>query len=581
MISPEEAFDDLGGRFLAKLKSLKTHRKTYEGKYETFSNTATLEAKFDLKVFERLHEPAFIAIERPTVGKRRYSIYEVVGINPMHYQMLGVESSIPLQIREEFLARVGESWGESEETWIDITAIQTDYALVEKDGYMEFERQKLIPLVGSRAHLLSSKTVKELLCVDDGIEVGRMLGFEIPLTVNPDDLIKYHVGVFGFTGVGKSNLTAVILRKLIKKDPELKVIIFDVSGEYTVHLLDLMDEAHFYTTETFDDMNSLVASQVVPESLEARLEDVGLKKTFEKMQREGRFGLIELASRDLSFTLRSLYEILERVISERKSGHMWALTVLRELRNRFSDLSDTIELSEVIKDDEDREFLFAEIDKLIGNVKYAGFMQDIAAIKEYLSSPITPKEEESEAITPEQLASDTLYDDRLKVLIVYLPDPDQARMVVSRYLNMFLYLKKKKGVRVKTLTVLDEAQEFIPSDMRGTASMSNKSVEALLRQGRKYRSYAWISTQRVAHLNTNALQQLHSYFVSTLPRMYDRMVIADAFSLDYGIVEKVTELSTGEWLFVSYKATKQKNVPVFIRTENNEDFIVNSQTSKS
>jgi len=95
-----------------------------------------------------------------------------------------------------------------------------------------------------------------------------------------------------------------------------------------------------------------------------------------------------------------------------------------------------------------------------------------------------------------------------------------------------------------------------------------------LRQGRKYRAGCWLSTQRVAHLNVNALQQLHSYFASTLPRLYERMVVADAYSLEYEVLDRLAELEVGEWLFVSYKASKMRNVPVFIKAENNEDHLV-------
>lgn len=69
------------------------------------------------------------------------------------------------------------------------------------------------------------------------------------------------------------------------------------------------------------------------------------------------------------------------------------------------------------------------------------------------------------------------------------------------------------------------------------------------------------------------LQQLHSHFVSTLPRMYDRVVIADAFALPYEVLERSAQLETGEWLFVSFKAAKQRNVPVFLKTQNNESLI--------
>jgi hypothetical protein len=61
--------------------------------------------------------------------------------------------------------------------------------------------------------------------------------------------------------------------------------------------------------------------------------------------------------------------------------------------------------------------------------------------------------------------------------------------------------------------------------------------------------------------------------VSTLPRFYDRMVISESFALPLEVLERTAQLDTGEWIFVSYKATKRKNVPVFLRTEDNEKVI--------
>jgi hypothetical protein len=51
------------------------------------------------------------------------------------------------------------------------------------------------------------------------------------------------------------------------------------------------------------------------------------------------------------------------------------------------------------------------------------------------------------------------------------------------------------------------------------------------------------------------------------------MVIADAFGLSYDILDATTQLDTGEWLFVSYKASKRKNVPAFVKTPNNEEIV--------
>lgn len=66
----------------------------------------------------------------------------------------------------------------------------------------------------------------------------------------------------------------------------------------------------------------------------------------------------------------------------------------------------------------------------------------------------------------------------------------------------------------------DEAQEFIRdmSNTRGIDRDCSEGIETMLRQGRKYGLGGCVATQRIAYLNTSALQQLHTYFVCTLPK---------------------------------------------------------------
>ena len=84
-----------------------------------------------------------------------------------------------------------------------------------------------------------------------------------------------------------------------------------------------------------------------------------------------------------------------------------------------------------------------------------------------------------------------------------------------------------------------------------------------------------VATQRIAYLNTNALQQLHTYFVGTLLRLYDRSVVSNTFMIDLGILEKTLEFAPGEWLLSSYIATGIENVPIFIRADNAENELEN------
>ena len=67
-----------------------------------------------------------------------------------------------------------------------------------------------------------------------------------------------------------------------------------------------------------------------------------------------------------------------------------------------------------------------------------------------------------------------------------------------------------------------------------------------------------------AYVATGSLQQLHTYFVGTFPRYYDRTVVTGSFMIDMSILDKTLEFAPGEWLLSSYTATGIENVPIFI-----------------
>jgi hypothetical protein len=178
-----------------------------------------------------------------------------------------------------------------------------------------------------------------------------------------------------------------------------------------------------------------------------------------------------------------------------------------------------------------------------------------------------------------KLVSEILQDDpnSPKIFVINLPEADVARYFCAEIIDRVFRNRKSSFTLIpRVVFVFDEAQEFIPADKRkedGTDN-SSRAVERLLRHGRKYNLNGWISTQRIAHLNTNALQQLHSYFVSTMPRPYDRQLISDTFAIDDAFMDRTLMFQNGDWLMTSFKATNTQNVPVFFHAINNEDSIL-------
>ena len=178
---------------------------------------------------------------------------------------------------------------------------------------------------------------------------------------------------------------------------------------------------------------------------------------------------------------------------------------------------------------------------------------------------------ESRGLTAEGLRR--LIGGGMRLLCLSIADPVTIKDLVIRLTSELLSGRKRRfQIKPYVLFVFDEAQEFIPdiSGSSGIDKQCSRHVETLLRQGRKYGLGGCVATQRIAYLNTNALQQLHTYFVGTLPRPYDRSVVSDTFMINQGILEKTLEFAPGEWLLSSYIATGIENVPIFIKADNAE-----------
>jgi DNA helicase HerA-like ATPase len=195
-----------------------------------------------------------------------------------------------------------------------------------------------------------------------------------------------------------------------------------------------------------------------------------------------------------------------------------------------------------------------------------------AGSRDKLRDRIKLKRDKNESgVTTEQIRDIIVENSRLTCISI--SDPYTIKELVIDLTSDFLQRRKRQfQVKPYILFVFDEAQEFARdlTNARGIEKDCSEKVETLLRQGRKYGLGGCIATQRIAYLNSNALQQLHTYFIGTLPRPYDRNLVSNTFTIDQGILEKTLEFAPGEWLLSSYIATGIENVPIFIKADNAE-----------
>jgi hypothetical protein len=535
------------------------------------STLAVVDARFQLGLLDMLSNPIFLAIERQTEQGLTHLIYEAIAPKPTHFQELGMNIATPTIIRREMLQTIDQSWGRSDESWIDIVAVPMHHRMDTDGGQVEFKKTRLAGLVGAKAHVLSREAIDQFLSIKNGASIADLLGFELPLKVNMQNLVRYHSACLGFTGSGKSNFTSHLIREAIKAHPDLRVVIFDIAGEYFIHLADAFaKKGMIYSSESFETVEQFLDSQVIPETLEEKLPKAErIQQIVKSVMAEGRLRLIETGE-EMTLTLGFILDKLAGVGS--KAGAVQAAVTREKLKAVMTQEKLRNDTPIVALKGEARVKIKAIIAEAAASAPdRSGLKGDMSAISSYLEmAPETPSEK---PVTASELAKTMLEEEGGTVSVVYIPEPTDARLIVSQFIHRLLHLKKTAGkAKEKILVVLDEAQEYIPDRTREEdhTDISNIAVEALLRQGRKYRAHCWLGSQRVAHLNVSALQQVHSYFINILPRIYDRMTVADAFAVSYDLLDKTLDLETGQWLFVSYKATKRKNVPVFIQAPDNE-----------
>ena len=559
----------------ARLRQQSLITRSARGRGEEISVTsavAVVDARFQLGLLDILSNPIFLAIERQTQKGSTHLIYEALAPRPTHFQELGMNIATPTIIRREMLQTIDQSWGRSDESWIDIVAVPMHHRMDIDGDNVEFTKTRLGGLVGAEAHILSREATDQFLSIKNGASIAHLLGFDLPLKVNMQNLVRYHSACLGFTGSGKSNLTSHLIREAMRAQPDLRIVIFDIAGEYFVHLADLFEKkGKIYSTETFKSPEQFLDSQVMPETLDEKLGKAGtLEKITESLISENRLLSVDTRER-AAMTLGYILDRFEGLRKSDRAGAIQAAVVKEKLELIVSEeklRADTALSS--LKGTAREKVKRLISDEATKAPERSGLKSDLSVIKDYFE---TVPEVAPTFVGASELAKIVLDEEPGTVNVVYVPEPVDARLIVSQFIRRLLYLKKTAGkAKEKILIVLDEAQEYIPDRTRSDdhTDISNIAVEALLRQGRKYRAHCWLGSQRVAHLNVSALQQVHSYFINILPRIYDRMTVADAFAVSYDLLDKTLDLETGQWLFVSYKATKRKNVPVFIQAPDNE-----------
>ena len=566
-------------------------------------------------VLNKLREGDIIAVESySTIGKNEkiYSLLEVVKILPTHITIERLKNFKFMGAAREFVKEATKDFENDpkiirDHIYVEAEAVQTGYSLIvnESSEGISFKMEPNKPILGRDVGLLKAPEMIEKLINHNikGVPLGNLYATyeekkKVKVMVNPSKLITHHYSVFGFTGHGKSNLNATIVSKLLTQE-NLKIIIFDITDEYTNLLIDAIENNGYVIideNDVFESLKEYYENPTDEEKLEKAAEELAkyskkpgifdntmfisvFKNVYKNLLLKKK---IKIFSPELFvtgfriLTIGDFFIELEKRIGDDKTCKLYIENmkdmlpeVLRDKNIKVSSY-ESLELSKI----KEFERFIDELVEKTGAKKSDKFKGCINAIKSKMHQEITKNLPEYYVdlkwIIENFITNSTNNSNKLCILVS--SDKETLINIIIEVLETSLRERKRGTKRHDVLFLIDEGHEFVRGDTGSTTEekQCSRTIERLTRMGRKYGLGICISSQRVAYLNRTAISNCHTTFIGAIPRKYDRNELKEAYGISDDLLSQIVTFPPGHWYVVSSGATGMNNVPIRFVAENRE-----------
>lgn len=369
----------------------------------------------------------------------------------------------------------------------------------------------IFPCLGDRVRKASRFELKIAYACDDertAVRIGSLQQDQsIPSMVMVDELLSKHFAILGTTGTGKSCAVALLLRAVLKRNPQAHIVLLDPHNEYS---------------SCFGQMAELVT----PDDLTLPFWLMTYEETIEVL-----VGKHIDNARDIE-VLGELIPIAKAIYANKNSG-----SVRTRLQRRTSD-------SNVFSVDTPVPYRISDLITLleqnIGRLDQRGALAPYKRLKSRL-----------ETITRDPRYSFmfgklTVQDDMAAVLgrlfripvngkpitIIELSGfPSEiTNVVVSVLCRMtFDFALWSEGAVPITL-VCEEAHRYVPEDSSLGFEPTKRAMARIAKEGRKYGVSLGLISQRPAELDATILSQCNTVFAMRLSNEKDQEIVKAAIS---------------------------------------------------
>ena len=367
------------------------------------------------------------------------------------------------------------------------------------------------PGLGDVVSTASRRELEKAYAIDEdaAIRIGVIhQDRSIPAMVKLDEMLGKHFAILGTTGTGKSCTVALILRRILERNPNAHILLLDVHREYATAFSD-------------------IAEIIRPEDLNLPFWLLNFEEICEILV--GNHSQAEVDTeilREMIPLARARYRLgsgKSRLASRKASEYQEAqsISVDSPLPYRASDL-------------------FAIIDEHLGKLELKNQLAPYKRIRAKL-----------EAVTRDpryafMFGSLTVHDTMADVLsrIFRIPvngkpitvlelgglPSEVINVVVSVLARMAFDFALYSGGRVPLTFVCEEAHRYVPNDPHAGFEPTRRSISRIAKEGRKYGVSLCIITQRPAELDPTILSQCNTIFSLRLTNERDQEILRAGIS---------------------------------------------------
>ncbi|MFP4545819.1 MAG: ATP-binding protein [Methanomassiliicoccales archaeon] len=433
---------------------------------------------FNMRVVDTLQRMEYVMVEHDVNGW-------VLG------QVMDVERKTNLSLDKAQMVSEGQN--------VDIEEKVT--AKVQVIGYRDYRGLLQVPRTpykaGDPVYKATDSLIREVVGLRENTEtgayVGLLMGHDIKVEVDINEMVQKHVSILAKTGGGKSFLCGALVEELMKHD--VTVLVFDPHGEYG----SMREKGSQMSTER--DFG------VKTRGYKNKITEFATDTSINKGAKPLNFTLSNLEARDL-LSLTNIKKVRSYLTSLRK-----AIETLRGAKKDYS-LKDIIHVLEAEED--------AQNAVLINELEYLNEVNIFASKGTKIDELVVKG--------------------KTTVINMKGTPPDIQELIVSRICSAIFELRKLEKVPPMML-VVEEAHNYCPQ--QGTVS-SSKIFRTIASEGRKFGLGLTIITQRAAKVDKNVLSQCNTQMILKVTNPNDLKAITSSVEgLTSGMADEIQRLPIG------------------------------------